>query len=320
MFTMRPFDYSDADYAAAVAIQNAAWPDQPETVAFWQHRDAIREPDYFYQAFLVETATHPVAYGFMMETPWSYRPGKYALGITVRPAYERRGIGALLYDSLLQQLLARPQPLTMLTGHVREDKAASIRFVQKRGFSQVMRSPVSQLTLATFDPTPFVSTADAVQASGIVIHSAAALSQFDPDYRQKIYALDWQCTLDEPLPDAPSKPPFDQYVKFFFDNPRFVPAGCFIAVDQGTYVGMSNLFRNLTQTTAIDTGFTAVLRTHRRRGIATALKLRAIEYAQQQAYQTIKTSNEENNPMFAINVMLGFEPLPAWLDFQKLFE
>lgn len=31
----------------------------------------------------------------------------------------------------------------------------------------------------------------------------------------------------------------------------------------------------------------------------------------------IETDNEENNPMYQINMKLGFEPLPAWVDYEK---
>lgn len=318
MFTIRPFDYTDQSYHAIVAIQNQIFPDQPETVEWWQHRDRIRNPDYFYQAFLVEGDRQLVAYAHVMETPWSYRPGKYAVGVTVHPDYERRGIGTLVYDHLMALLAARPLPPTLLITSIREDKTQAMRFLTKRGFQQVMRSPISLLALATFDGSRFAHVPGKVQATGICIYSMAELARFDPDHREKIYELDWQCTLDEPLPDAPTKPPFEEYTKFFFDSPNFIPEACFIAVDGSEYVGMSNLFYNLALPTEINTGFTAVLRTHRRRGIATALKLRAIAYAQQQGYAAIRTGNEENNPMLAINLMLGFVPQPAWLDFQKV--
>ena len=68
----------------------------------------------------------------------------------------------------------------------------------------------------------------------------------------------------------------------------------------------------------MDTVFTGVVRSHRRRGIAKALKVLAIDYAHRQGYQLIKTDNEEHNPMFQINLALGFQPEPAILFFQKL--
>ncbi len=34
----------------------------------------------------------------------------------------------------------------------------------------------------------------------------------------------------------------------------------------------------------------------------------------------IKTNNEENNPMYALNLALGFKPAPASLAFKKMME
>jgi GNAT superfamily N-acetyltransferase len=64
------------------------------------------------------------------------------------------------------------------------------------------------------------------------------------------------------------------------------------------------------------TGFTGVLPTYRRRGIATALKVRALTYARGLLTSTgehplVRTGNEENNPMLQINLCLGFVELPG---------
>ena len=62
---------------------------------------------------------------------------------------------------------------------------------------------------------------------------------------------------------------------------------------------------------------TGVVRAYRRRGIATALKVRTIQYAQTVGAETIVTSNEENNPMNILNRKLGFEPMPAWISYHR---
>lgn len=69
--------------------------------------------------------------------------------------------------------------------------------------------------------------------------------------------------------------------------------------------------------TKLETASTGVVRSHRRRGITTAMKLRAIQWAQANGYESIETDNEENNPMYAINMQLGYQPMPAWLSYQK---
>ena len=110
MITIRPFNYTESDYAAALAIQNAAWPDEPETVAEGQYRDRTHNPTSLQQRFMVESAGQPVAHARVMETHWSYRPGKYGIWITVHPDHQRQGIGRMIYDHILTTLAARPLP------------------------------------------------------------------------------------------------------------------------------------------------------------------------------------------------------------------
>jgi GNAT superfamily N-acetyltransferase len=81
-------------------------------------------------------------------------------------------------------------------------------------------------------------------------------------------------------------------------------------------VGMSNLWVNDTTYARLDTGLTGVVRSHRRRGIATALKLRTIAYAQQRGARTIEAGNEEHSPMYQLNLRLGFCPRPAWVSYR----
>ena len=102
-----------------------------------------------------------------------------------------------------------------------------------------------------------------------------------------------------------------------FGTPGFLPDAWFIALDGDRYVGMAVLFKDLGDRQRLQAGFTAVHRDYRRHGIATALKLRTIAFAQQYGAAQITTGNEEHNPMYQINLRLGFQPLPAKVAFQK---
>ena len=56
---------------------------------------------------------------------------------------------------------------------------------------------------------------------------------------------------------------------------------------------------------------------YRRQGIATALKIYAFKKLLKIGIKQIRTDNEENNPMYLINVSLGFTPEPYCYDYQK---
>ena len=65
------------------------------------------------------------------------------------------------------------------------------------------------------------------------------------------------------------------------------------------------------------TGSLGVLRKYRRQGIATALKVKAFEKLREKGIKKVRTDNEENNPMYQINVALGFTPEPYCFEYQK---
>ena len=65
------------------------------------------------------------------------------------------------------------------------------------------------------------------------------------------------------------------------------------------------------------TGGLGVIKEYRRKGIATALKIKAIEHLLKKGIVEIRTDNEKNNPMYKINVALGFQPVPFSLDYSK---
>jgi len=64
---------------------------------------------------------------------------------------------------------------------------------------------------------------------------------------------------------------------------------------------------------------TGVTREYRGRGIATALKLKVIEFGKKNGYRTIKTWNDSSNaPMLAVNTKLGFKRQVGWIMVEKI--
>jgi GNAT superfamily N-acetyltransferase len=140
-----------------------------------------------------------------------------------------------------------------------------------------------------------------------------------PDWARRYYDFEWEITQDVPMHSPPTRPPFDHWIKFV-DFPEFTPDAWWVAVDNGVPVGMSSLWPREKEPALASTGLTGVRRSHRRRGLATALKLKAMHWAVDNGFTTIQTDNEENNPMFGLNLSLGFVPAPAELEYRKVLE
>ena len=314
--TVRPFDFTSvADYEKVVAIDNAIDPDFTDSVENWMHRDANHNPEHLLRRFIAERNGEAVAFGHYMHQSWSFREDKYMIWVGVHPDHQGNGYGSALWDYMMAQLMKRePGELVSL---MRENRTRAVRFLENRGFEQVMRYQVSRINPQAFDPLPFAEKVARVEQSGIAIKTLAQLQEEDPDWLQKTYDLNWETVQDVPSVDGHTKTPLDEWTKKFLDRPNFMPEGWFIALDGADYVGLTMLWRDSTRSDKLVTGLTGVVGSHRRRGIATALKVRALTYARERGIVEVDTDNEDNNPMYQLNLQLGFEPVPAMVEMRR---
>jgi len=315
MSTIRPFEGSDSEYQAVVAVGNAVWPEYLETVQEWKHRDETRDPQYRFQRYVVELDGSIIGVGIYCEPAWSFKPGQFYVDGYVHPDHQERGVGTALYNHLMKAL-ASYDPAVIIAS-TREDRIQGVRFLARRGFKQIMREPVSHLEVMSFDHTRFAGYPARMTELGIKIVSLAELSANDTEWKRRYWDLDWELLQDVPTTDPFTRQPFENFEERKLDAPGFDPHAHFFALDGDRWVGMSSLWTSQAEPDKLYSGLTGVVRSLRRKGIATAMKLRAIDFAQRHGVRLIETDNEENNPVYALNLALGFTPQPAWLEFEK---
>jgi GNAT superfamily N-acetyltransferase len=145
----------------------------------------------------------------------------------------------------------------------------------------------------------------------------------DTDYLRRLHALESELVAHVPYHDGQvDAPHFETWLKGFEENPDLLPEANLVAVDGEKLVGMTNLWASQATDRILYTGFTGVLPAYRRRGIATALKVRALTFAKGHLSSAgeaplVRTGNEESNPMLQINLRLGFLHRPADLVYLK---
>ncbi|MDP9310420.1 MAG: GNAT family N-acetyltransferase [Chloroflexota bacterium] len=307
--------FTEHDYPASVAVVNAVFPEDQDTVEEWQHWDAHRDPKCNFRRWVAEVDGQVVAYGDYDQRSGMYHPRKFSVLVAVQPTYQGQGVGAALYNHILAEL--EPLEPLSLRAHVRADMTRSIRFLKDRGFREDMRFWESRLDVTAFDFSPYADAEERVRSHGIEIKTMAELVS-DSQRDHKLFELDAALVQDVPHPEPHTPISYEFFNENLLQNPNLLPDGFFVALHNGRYVGMSNLWRS--QASAdLYTGLTGVCREYRRQGIALALKLRAITYAKARGTQIIKTSNESNNrPMLSINEQLGFVKQPIWISFLKV--
>src|SRR5581483_2684240 len=229
---------------------------------------------------------------------------KYQLLFVVAPEHLRGGVGDLLLDQLMKDL----REVNAIAVWHRSDarRTEALEFLKARDFVETSVAREWRLSVADFDAAPFESVAArAARYAAIVTYTEAR--ERDPACLHKLHEL-----LNAVLADEPGRQPFApvpiETVRRWFSARSLLPDACFIASDGDRYVGITSLTLGAEEIAGgITQGFTGVLGEYRRRGLATALKLRAIEYARRHGYAFIRAfSHHLNLPAMALNETLGF--------------
>ncbi|MFT5196102.1 MAG: mycothiol synthase [Candidatus Promineifilaceae bacterium] len=313
---IRPFTFTDTDYHAAVNLRNTLYPDIQTTVEIWKHNDQSRRKDPSYYFFVAEGLNGNIlAFAQCSKTnPTSY---KFSVGIVGRPETWSNEVA----NDLLQAVktAAADHQSAALVLKVQESDTHKLNFLIAQRFKKIMRYPLSALKVASFDAAHFKDKVAQAAASGITVSQMPPSWHLSPKQQKFIHELDWQLMLDVPHHEAREKKSLELFLADEVFHPNAFPESYFIAWDNNQNnqaVGMTCFVKRGGKVEAISTAITGVMRSHRRKGIATALKTASIEFAKTVGCQTVITNNEENNPMYLINQQLGFEARPAWLDME----
>jgi GNAT superfamily N-acetyltransferase len=307
-----------ADYPALVAVGKASYPDYGESEEELRHWDETWDHSKYFKLRLVaEDSGRVVGYGQVNHMKWAFVPTKYRIDVTVLPEQRGRGHGTALYDDLVVAVTARAG--RALGAAAKESMRDGVQFLAKRGYREVKRDWESRLFVKGFDFERFHAADDRVAKQGIRIVTLADEMKRDPDALHKAFELNEDCRMDIPSVDPPTRHTYEEFRRDDIDAPNALLDAFFLAIDKdGRYLGISNMFLSLDDPTFLWHGITGVRREARGKGIATALKLRTVEYAMGKGVEHIKTWNDVNNkPMLSINEAMGFAKQPAWISYEK---
>ncbi len=283
--------FTSDDYAAWVAGSNLCYPDYPWSVEEVRHQDDKWDHSRFFKARIVaEEDGRVVGSVEVSHQPSRFHPDRYWFDLWVLPDRRRQGRGSALHDAAVT-LLRERTALAAIAG-VKESMTEGVQFTQKRGWVEVKRDWESRLVVAGFDFDRFAGATERVTAQGIRTSTYADELARDPDAPRKAFELTDLCRRDVPAMDAATDITFEEWRQHWIDGPSFLADAFFVAIDRdGHWLAMSNLQRSIEDPSFIWQGLTGVRREARGTGLAMALKLETVRYAQRLGVDHINSRN-----------------------------
>lgn len=206
--------------------------------------------------------------------------------------------------------LAAPHAPRAFTTVVAGDAPERLAFFEGGGFRELERTWDSRLDLTSFEPERFAGAEERVRAAGLRLASVAQLPDDDAT-RRRLYGTVVELLGDVPFGERLNIWPYEVWLERYWRNPRRNPESTFVALAGEEIAGWSEL-RPGTEPDALTNGLTGVRRPWRGRGLARTLKVRALSWARDAGFRTVRTTNHSTNrPMLAINEALGFVREPA---------
>ncbi len=244
--------------------------------------------------------------------------------LNLDPAYNQKGYRHLLYSKMLKEV-KKFNCNKLLTGiYEHPNYSEHKKLLIKYGFKLVQTNREYSCDITTIDLKKYRPLIKKLELDGIRFYDSKEEMKNNPDkfpnHYKKLEELIWTYSQDFPIPKGVkhTRMPFKQAMKLQVDFEENSYGTEIVATKNNRYIGSTDVeVYHKSEPNKGWTGGLGVLKKFRRRGIATAIKIKAIEKLLAKGITEIRTDNEENNPMYKINVALGFKPVPFSLEYMK---
>ena len=240
--------------------------------------------------------------------------------LNIDPVYNTQQTRELLYNRMLEEIASfnSNKILTDIYEHPNYDLVKLFLIDNQFQFVQTNKGYLCDITKINIEQyRPLI---EKLEREGIKFYDSKEEMREWSDHYKKLEELIWIYSKDFPIPDGVehTRMPFEQAMKIQIDFEENSYGTEIIAVLNEEYIGSTDLeVYPKTEPHKAWTEGLGVLKDFRRKGIATALKIKAIERLLDKGVTEVRTDNEENNPMYKINVNLGFKSVPFSLEYMK---
>jgi RNA polymerase sigma factor (sigma-70 family) len=311
---LRP--YFGPDWEPISSFVHSLVPDSRQDEEAWlRNRQQFDENRYTRRQYVAEHARTGIILGYGSIEQTIFRP-KYRLFLMMEPKWLQAGVGDLLLDQLMKDLVEAGAITVWHRNYAQVTEV--LDFLIDRGFVETKRVWDLRLDLQAANPSVFSNVTEDLAAVGITITTFAAEHERNADAAlHKLHEFLNVVKFDDPERHPFIPIPFESVVHWF-SRKYVLPDACFIAKHGETYIGFTDLNHIEPIPQGIMHGFTGVAREYRRQGVATALKLRAVAYARERGYQTIRAFNApSHHAAMALNEKLCFRRAFCYVTVEK---
>ena len=188
-----------------------------------------------------------------------------------------------------------------------EDLPRELGVLQRVGFHENRRLRTSELDLVARREQIAAEASDSrlrMREQGVVLHPLS--DDNDPQKYRKLYETMLESRHDVPRTVPERDMSFDEWRRYWFDNPAIRQERFWIAREGDDIVGCSVLDCPVVRGVPW-TAYTGTRRSVRGRGIARALKYQSMAQAIEVGYTRVRTMNDADNPaILRINAEMGY--------------
>jgi GNAT superfamily N-acetyltransferase len=304
----RAATHDDVEFAAAVVT--AADPDHPQLAEELLEMWVNTEKGFAVRRFVAQEDR--LDRGWISLVQPCDQPGRPAdLNLLIPAAYNHLLPAAIAFG----EAEARKMDAPLLVCGIRVDRVDVVDSLRREGWTEERKERFWRLDLeANAGRIHDLQSAAQRRLEGtdFVITTVARLG--GEAFLPRLHAVGTASSADIPRSVEHIPPTYEAWLAWM-QPPSVLPERIWVAVLQGEPIGYSFLAY---QPSEVSTGYTGVLREHRGKGLARALKLATLVQAIDLGVTAVGTDNDsENAPILHLNEELGYDEIPGKLAFHR---